>query len=156
MALGCRAMSADGSKSPGNSTSPIGDVKQRHSDVEDTIHDHCRIRGWHLHAVNCRTNHAHVVVTAPDRDPEEVMDQFKAWCTRRLKEMLRSRGEPIREIGGRSVAANYRSTTKQASGPRSATCWKLNETRQRSTAVEIGGSKAVSCFTMGEIPAIRI
>lgn len=25
-------------------------------------------------------------MTAPDRDPEDVMDQFKAWCTRRLKE----------------------------------------------------------------------
>src|SRR6516225_99558 len=25
--------------------------------VEKTITDHCRIRGWHLHAVNCRTNH---------------------------------------------------------------------------------------------------
>ena len=30
--------------------------------VEGTIADHCRIRGWHLHVVNCRTNHVHVVV----------------------------------------------------------------------------------------------
>ena len=55
--------------------------------VEKTIADHCTIRRWHLHAVNCRTRHVHVVVTAPKRDPEEVMDQFKAWCTRRLKEL---------------------------------------------------------------------
>ena len=60
--------------------------------VERTIADHCRIRGWHLHAVNCRTQHVHVVVTAPRRDPEVVLDQFKAWCTRRLKERERSRG----------------------------------------------------------------
>jgi hypothetical protein len=33
----------------------------------------------------------HVVVTAPKRDPEDVMDQFKAWCTRRLKELERKR-----------------------------------------------------------------
>src|SRR5689334_24966758 len=33
--------------------------------VEKTIADHCRIRGWHLHAVNARTRHVHVVVTAP-------------------------------------------------------------------------------------------
>lgn len=45
--------------------------------IEQTIRDHCRIRGWVLHAVNARTNHIHVVVTA-DRDPGEVRDQFKA------------------------------------------------------------------------------
>src|SRR5947209_7213011 len=33
--------------------------------VEATITDHCRIRGWHLHAVNARGQHVHVVVTAP-------------------------------------------------------------------------------------------
>lgn len=54
--------------------------------VEQTIADHCRIRGWNLHAVNCRTNHLHVVVTAPIA-PKEVQVQFKAWCTRRLKEL---------------------------------------------------------------------
>ncbi len=53
--------------------------------VEQTIRDHCKIRGWTLHAVNVRSNHVHVVVTA-DRDPDEVMTQFKASCTRRLKE----------------------------------------------------------------------
>src|SRR6266851_1810561 len=53
--------------------------------VEQTIRDHCRIRGWVLHAVNARTNHVHVVVTA-DRDPDEVMNQFKAWCSRKLSD----------------------------------------------------------------------
>ncbi len=59
--------------------------------VEDTIAEHCRIRGWCLHIVSCRTQHVHVVVTAPQRDPKIVMDQFKAWCTRHLKELERSR-----------------------------------------------------------------
>jgi REP element-mobilizing transposase RayT len=54
--------------------------------VEKTITDHCRIRGWELHAVNCRSNHVHVVVSA-NRDPDTVCEQFKAWCTRRLKEL---------------------------------------------------------------------
>ena len=36
--------------------------------------------------MNCRTNHLHVVVSA-DRHPDEVRKQFKAWCTRRLKEL---------------------------------------------------------------------
>jgi REP element-mobilizing transposase RayT len=64
--------------------------------VENTIAAHCEIRGWRLHAVNCRTNHVHVVVTA-GRDPKDVRDQFKAWCTRKLKERQRARSEPIRE-----------------------------------------------------------
>ena len=54
--------------------------------VEHTIAEHCRVRGWRLHAVACRTQHVHVVVTAPDCNPEDVMRQFKAWSTRRLKE----------------------------------------------------------------------
>jgi REP element-mobilizing transposase RayT len=70
--------------------------------VEDTIAHHCRIRGWHLHAVNCRTQHVHVLVTAPQRDPEVVMNQLKAWCTRRLKERERSR-HPL----GRAVRQNW-------------------------------------------------
>jgi REP element-mobilizing transposase RayT len=53
--------------------------------VEQTIRDHCRIRGWLLHAVNARTNHVHVVVTA-ERNAAEVMNQFKAWCSRKLSD----------------------------------------------------------------------
>ena len=68
--------------------------------VEETVAEHCRIRGWELHAVNCRTNHLHIVVSA-DRHPDEVRNQFKAWCTRRLKEHQKyeKRGseEPVRE-----------------------------------------------------------
>jgi REP element-mobilizing transposase RayT len=58
--------------------------------VEDAIAEHCRIRGWQLHAVTARTQHIHVVVTAPGRDPKDVRDQFEEWCTRRLKERDRS------------------------------------------------------------------
>ena len=58
--------------------------------VEKTIADHCQIRGWQLHAVNCRTNHLHVVVSAP-LHPDEIRKQFKAWCTRHLKELERTR-----------------------------------------------------------------
>ncbi len=53
--------------------------------VENTVRRHCEIRGWTLHAVNARSNHVHVVVTAPGYRPEVVRDQFKAWCTRNLK-----------------------------------------------------------------------
>jgi REP element-mobilizing transposase RayT len=58
--------------------------------VETTIAQHCRIRGWALHAVNCRSNHLHVVVAA-NRHPDQIREQFKAWCTRRLKDLERER-----------------------------------------------------------------
>src|SRR5258708_20757612 len=59
------------------------DFEQRQL-VERTIAEHCRIRRWKLHAVNCRTNHLHLVVTA-DRAPKQLAAQFKAQCTRRLQ-----------------------------------------------------------------------
>ena len=63
--------------------------------VERTIADHCAIRGWQLHAVNCRTNHVHAVVTA-DVAPKEALNQLKAYCTRRLKEHLYAHGYDVR------------------------------------------------------------
>jgi REP element-mobilizing transposase RayT len=54
--------------------------------VEAQVAETCEVRNWRLWAVNCRTNHIHVVVTA-DRKPELVRNQLKAWCTRRLKEL---------------------------------------------------------------------
>src|SRR4051794_28075076 len=51
--------------------------------VEQTIRDHCAIRRWALHTLNARSNHVHVVVSA-DVSPEAVMNQLKAWCSRRL------------------------------------------------------------------------
>jgi len=72
--------------------------------VNSTIHKHCGIRNWCLHAVNARSNHVHVVVAAPDYHPETVRDQFKAWCTRELKpyhpgrERLWTEGASVRWI----------------------------------------------------------
>ncbi len=67
--------------------------------VEQTIADHCVIRRWHLHAVNCRSNHVHAIVTAPGRAIEIPREQFKAWCTRKLKEriLLLHPSSPCRE-----------------------------------------------------------
>src|SRR5262249_21050343 len=67
-------------------------VEPHRSLVEDTIHRHCDVRGWALHAVNVRSNHVHVVVTAPRYAPGTVKEQFKAWCTRKLKQI-----EPTRQ-----------------------------------------------------------
>src|SRR3954470_17634644 len=54
----------------------ILNARQRQN-VEATIRRHCEIRQWHLHAVNCRSNHVHVVVSSPGIDRSDVMDQFK-------------------------------------------------------------------------------
>jgi REP element-mobilizing transposase RayT len=67
--------------------------------VEQTIRDHCRIRGWTLHALHVGAVHVHVVVTA-DRAPEEVMNQLKAWTSRRLSDHAGLR-DPVAKKAGR-------------------------------------------------------
>ena len=53
--------------------------------VEQAIREVCAHRGYHLLAVNARTNHVHTVVTAGGK-PEPVMNAFKAYATRHLRE----------------------------------------------------------------------
>ena len=51
----------------------------------EAIARHCRYKRWTLHAADVRSNHAHVVVTAPGRDPSLVRDQLKATATDHLR-----------------------------------------------------------------------
>jgi hypothetical protein len=76
--------------------------------VETTVGDHCRVRGWTLYAVNCRSNHVHVVV-AGNRHPKEIREQLKAWCTRRLKdlELERQRARPARLVPSQTMRQNW-------------------------------------------------
>jgi REP element-mobilizing transposase RayT len=53
--------------------------------VEQTIHEVCAHRGWTLLEAKARTNHFHAIVTAPVT-AERVMNDLKAWATRRLRE----------------------------------------------------------------------
>ena len=53
--------------------------------VEAAICQTAEIREWHIHALNVRTNHVHIVVSAEVK-PEQVMGSLKAWCTKRLRE----------------------------------------------------------------------
>jgi REP element-mobilizing transposase RayT len=46
----------------------------------------CEIRGWHLHAINVRTNHVHLVVSVGEKKPEIALNAFKANATRRMRE----------------------------------------------------------------------
>ncbi|MEX0670796.1 MAG: hypothetical protein WD060_10115 [Pirellulales bacterium] len=53
--------------------------------VARSIAAHCRVRGWTLHACQCRTQHVHVVVTAVDSSVSTATSELKAWATRALK-----------------------------------------------------------------------
>jgi REP element-mobilizing transposase RayT len=59
-------------------------TKQREL-VAQAIRRTCGIRKWRLHAVNVRTNHVHVVVTA-DAPPEDVMRVLKQWASKALSD----------------------------------------------------------------------
>lgn len=58
--------------------------------VEQQIQETCQHRGWVLHAVNCRSNHLHAVISAPNTNPKKIRVDIKGWCTRRLKERVDS------------------------------------------------------------------
>lgn len=57
---------------------------QRQS-IGRTMTELCEFRGWNALAINVRTNHVHLVVEAAAA-PEKVMNDCKAWATRRLRE----------------------------------------------------------------------
>ncbi len=53
--------------------------------VELAIREVCEHRSYVLHAINVRTNHVHTVVTASCK-PDHVMEGFKGYATRKLRE----------------------------------------------------------------------
>ncbi|MDM7924369.1 MAG: hypothetical protein QUS14_18950 [Pyrinomonadaceae bacterium] len=53
--------------------------------VEEAIRSVCSVRNYGLSALNVRTNHAHLVVSA-SADPKFMMNAFKANATRELRE----------------------------------------------------------------------
>jgi REP element-mobilizing transposase RayT len=60
-------------------------TREQRRAVEAQIDETCAERGWTLHAVNCRSNHVHVVVTADVADPDKIRVDLKAWSARALK-----------------------------------------------------------------------
>jgi REP element-mobilizing transposase RayT len=90
-------------------------TEEQRAVVETTIREHCRIRGWTLHAINVRTNHVHVVVSA-DRDPNEVMNQLKAWTSRKLSD-LAGLSKKIANKAGRKKWWTEHGSTKWINDP---------------------------------------
>lgn len=62
--------------------------------VEHTIREVCDHRSWSLRAVSVRSNHVHLVVSAGCQ-PEKVMNDLKAWSSRRLAEQQQSPGPAV-------------------------------------------------------------
>lgn len=54
--------------------------------VEAQVAETCAFRLWTLYAVNCRSNHMHLIIGAANTHPRKIRVDIKAWCTRRLKE----------------------------------------------------------------------
>jgi REP element-mobilizing transposase RayT len=61
--------------------------KSKREVVLRTVLEVAAHRKWKLWAVHVRTTHVHVVVIAPVT-PEKIMSDFKAWCSRRLREQF--------------------------------------------------------------------
>jgi REP element-mobilizing transposase RayT len=70
----------------GSDADPVVLTDEQRAAVADQVRETCAVRGWTLHAVNVRTTHAHVVVTA-DAEPERVLELLKAWASRRLNRL---------------------------------------------------------------------
>ena len=77
--------------------------------VDATIRRHCDIRGWELHAVNVRTNHVHLVVTG-NRGADEMMNELKAWCSRKLSDHAGLTKAVARKAGRRHWFTEHGST----------------------------------------------
>ena len=56
--------------------------------ASETIRASCRAKGWHVHALNVRSNHVHIVLNAADQGPERAMSFLKAWASRKLNEIF--------------------------------------------------------------------
>jgi REP element-mobilizing transposase RayT len=68
-------------------TGPLYEMDEvRRESVLAAIREVCRVRGWNLLAAHVRMTHVHAVVDA-DVEPEKVMNDFKAYASRRLNRL---------------------------------------------------------------------
>ncbi|HAU37180.1 MAG TPA: hypothetical protein DCX07_05630 [Phycisphaerales bacterium] len=67
---------------------PVRLLSRHRRVVEQAVREVCRCRGWELLAVNCRSNHVHLVVRCGENLPEKVLNALKAYSTRALREQV--------------------------------------------------------------------
>lgn len=63
---------------------PVELVAPQREAVDNAIREVCEHRGWLLRAINVRTNHVHVVVSAHCKS-QKVLNDFKAYATRGMR-----------------------------------------------------------------------
>ena len=80
----------------------LTEVQRKYVDV--AIREVCDYRGYSLKAANVRTNHAHVVVHATVK-PEKIVNEFKAFSTRRLR--LEDEFTSEQKIWSRGASTRY-------------------------------------------------
>jgi len=66
-------------------SSPLTLTQQARDIVRAAIEEVCRCRDWQLVAMNCRSNHVHVLVRTDGTPAHCVMNQFKAYASRSLR-----------------------------------------------------------------------
>ena len=64
---------------------PVRLNKRQRSTVEHAVRQVCLHRKYRLRAISVRSNHGHTVVSALN-DPEPILDAFKSYSTRALRE----------------------------------------------------------------------
>lgn len=96
------------------------DPQQRRG-VEQAIADVCRARSWHLHAVNARSNHVHLVVSSPETVPELVLRTMKAYATRALRQQALVASDA--RIWARHGSTRYLWTERDVS----EACWYVTD-----------------------------
>ncbi|MFH5804049.1 hypothetical protein [Alienimonas sp. DA493] len=76
--------------------------------VQEKIAAVCAYRGWSLTALHVRTTHLHAVVVADGTTPERVLNDFKSYATRGLREA--GRVGPEGKVWSRHGSTKYVST----------------------------------------------
>jgi len=74
--------------------SPVTLCSELRSVVFDSIRRAAKFRGWHIHALDVRSNHVHVVIAAGNQASGEVMRVLKAYASRELTQSVSSRKGP--------------------------------------------------------------
>jgi REP element-mobilizing transposase RayT len=64
---------------------PVRFNKRQREIVEQAVRDVCHHRKYRLRAINVRSNHGHAVASALG-DPEPILEAFKSYSTRALRE----------------------------------------------------------------------
>ncbi len=85
----------------------ILDVPVRHA-ADEAIRTVCQYKEWFVHALEVRSNHVHIVVSAGDVSPGEVMRALKAYATRAMNALCQTK--PRRHWWTRDGSKRYLNT----------------------------------------------